>query len=248
MKKTLCIVMILTLLCLTGSVLAQTETPSEASDKIDDLKERLSTKVAELRQSAPKAIFGTISDVGVSNITVDTQQKGIKIELTDDISVAQILNGKRTDLTTDDLDENDVVSVFGDYDSTIDILKASHIFIESKNNPQRIHGFIKEIDDENYQLAIEGVDGQTYAVDIETTTDTMEAASDGTIEESGFSKLETGMFVSILGTVDDEDDSLYSADRILVIKTGKTPTPTVEEPTEAPTKKVTPTPEEEEEE
>jgi len=240
--------MILAVLCLTGSVLAQTETPGDSSDKIDDLKERLATKVAELRQSAPKAIFGTVSDVGVSNITVDTQQKGVKIELTDDIRVNQLLKGKRTDLTTDDIDENDVVSVFGDYDSTIDILKASHIFIENKDRPQRIHGFIKEIDEDNYQVELEGVDGQMYKVDIETTTDTMEATNDGTIEESGFSKLETGMFVSVLGTVDDDDDSLYSADRILVIRTGKTPTPTVEEPTVAPTKKATATPEEDEEE
>lgn len=240
--------MILAVLCLTGSVLAQTETPGDASDKIDDLKERLATKVAELRQSAPKAIFGTVSDVGVSNITVDTQQKGIKIELTDDISVAQILKGKRTNLTTDDIDENDVVSVFGDYDSTIDILKASHIFIENKNRPQRIHGFIKDIDEENFQVELEGVDGQTYTVDIEKTTDTMEAKPDGTIEDSGFSQLKTGMFVSVLGTVDEDDDALYSADRILSIKTGKTPTPTVEEPTNAPTKKATITPEEEKEE
>src|SRR5688572_27783920 len=77
----------------TATPSAGTPTPT---NKIDDLKERLATKVAELRQTQRKAIYGTIKAVSVSTFTVETATNDLKIELTDDIKVFQMIKGKRT--------------------------------------------------------------------------------------------------------------------------------------------------------
>lgn len=220
---------------LLGSIhsvtVAQTPTESDAANKIEDLKERLATKVAELRQSVPKAIYGTVTDTSVSTITVDAQTKAMKIELTDDIQVAQILKGKRTKLDAEDIDKKDIVSVFGDYDSTIDILKATKIFIEAATKPVRIHGTIEAVDRKKNTFEIKGVDGQKYTIDVEKSTDTSLWTKEDGIDESGFSKLEEGMFVSILGTPEKNNESFYTANRILAltIPGSETPTPTPEE-------------------
>lgn len=235
---------IFALLCITMLPLvnAQTatssSTPKEKIDsKVDDLKERLATRVAELRQTAPKAIYGTVSNVTVTTLTVDTQQKAMKIELTDDIEVFQILKGKRTTLSTDDIDKNDVVTITGDYDSTIDILKATTIFIESTVKTIRLHGIISEVNKSDNAFTIKGVDGQTYTIDVETTTKTNTWGSSG-LEKTGFSKLLVGQFVSILGNPDTKDETQIKALRILHLTMPGTisPTPTL---TIAPTKEAT---------
>jgi hypothetical protein len=235
---------------------AQTEAPTpteKVASKVDDLKERLATRVAELRQSAPKAINGTVSAVSVTTLTVDTQQKAMKIELTDDIKVFQIIRGKRTTLSTEDIDKNDVVTITGDYDATIDILKAKTIFIESTVKQVRLHGTISEINKSSNSFVITGVDGTKYTIDVETTTKT-NTWSGTAIEKTGFSRLVIGQFVSVLGNPDAKDETTITALRILhfTMPGTTTPTPSLEAtptatksgtPTRAvtPTRRVTPT-------
>lgn len=254
MKKTACLLALLTILAIPFAYVdAQTDTPEitpTISSKVDDLKERLATRVAELRQTSRKAIYGTVSAVTVTTLTVDTQQKAMKIELTDDIEVFQIIRGKRTTLSTDDIDKNDIVTVTGDYDATIDILKADTIFIESTVKQIRVHGIINSINKSNNSFTITGVDGEKYTIDVETTTKT-NTWDNSEIVKTGFSRLEEGQFVSVLGNPDTKDESFINASRILhFTMTGTTtPTPTLETPTSTksatPTKNVTPTPTEE---
>lgn len=256
MKKTAFFMALLTILSTPFAfVAAQTDTPEitpTISSKVDDLKERLATRVAELRQTTSKAIYGTVSAVTVTTLSVDTQQKAMKIELTDDIEVIQIIRGKRTSLSTDDIDKNDIVTVTGDYDATIDILKARTIFIESTVKQIRVHGIINTVNKNNNSFTITGIDGEKYTIDVETTTKT-NTWEDSEIVKTGFSKLEEGQFVSVLGNPDTKDESFINALRILHFSMPgtTTPTPTLEATPTAtksatPTRKATPTPTENE--
>lgn len=211
-----------------------TPIPSSIQTKIDDLKERLATKVAELRKTTPKAIYGKVTNVTVSTLTIDLGGKAVRIELTDDIKVAQVLKGKRTALSIDKVTKGDEVTVFGDYDSTLDLLKAKYIFIENDTLPQRIVGTVQTVDRTNFNFSVKGVDGQTYTVDVETTTKSNVWNKNGTIEKAGFSKVVEGSFVSVLGDTDLKKTNYLSGNRILIIN--------LVEPTPTPTKEVTPTP------
>lgn len=216
--KRLHIIVLILAMVVIPMVHAQNATPSstvEAQDKIDSLKERLATKVAELRKSIPKAVTGTVSDVSISQVTIDVGGKAIKIELPDEVEVKQIIRTKMTDLDTDDIDKNDRVTVFGSFDETLDVLTPTTVFIEPATFPKRIHGFITEIDEDDFTVTIRGLDNVSYTLDIETSTRTNGYTPADGIQKSGFSQLESGMFLSVLGTEHKTIQDRLTATRIL---------------------------------
>ncbi len=212
--------------------------PTPASDKskqIEDLKERIATKVAQLSQTQKRAIYGSVKDVSIATATIETKVKNVKIELTDDIKVVQMLKGKRTNLTTDDLSKGDLVTVFGQYDATLDILKAKVIFIESPL-PQHASGVVTGVDKVAYAITIKNSDGTVYTIDIETFTKT--SLWDGqTATKAGFSKIQIGDTVHVTGSPEKQENRI-SADRILDLL----PLTTATRPTVTATPSVAPSP------
>lgn len=211
--------------------------------QINDLKDRLATKVAELRQLQRKAIFGTVKAVSTSTATIETKTKDVKIELTDDIKIAQIIKGVRTKLTADNLDKGDQVTVFGEFDTTLDLLKAKVIFIQAAPG-ERIAGIVTDVTKADYTVSIKTPEGKSYIVDIETVTKIAVWTADRGIAKGGFSKVTVGDTIHVAGSLVPKKDNRISASRILDIGnlTGSPePTPTLTEaPT--PTTKATPKP------
>lgn len=224
MKKYLILIAIL--LATTQRVLAQDATQSS---QLDDLKARLATRVAELRSVVKRAMFGTVKNVSVASATVETSTKDIKIELDDNVTVAQIIRGKRTDLTTDQIEVGDPLTVFGTYDETLDLLKAQYIFIESTIRIQHISGAVTAVDAKNFTVTITTPEGRNIIVDIEKTTKSNAWNTTDGIFKSGFSKISVGDIVHVSGTTDPKKNDRISATSILDIgnTTGIKPTPTV---------------------
>lgn len=218
----------------TTSVFAATATPS--SEKLENLKDRLASAASQLQQSQKRAIYGTVKSTSVSTITVETATKDVKIELTDEIKVAQIIKGKRTDLTTDDIEKGDVVTVFGDYDSTLDLLKAKLIFIQAAP-PERMYGVVSDVDKKNYTITVTTPEEKSIIVDIETTTKNALWDKTSGTAKGAFSKYTPGDTVFVLATSDPKVKDRVSAIRVLDIGnlSGATPTPTP-----APTKAASP--------
>ena len=190
-------------------------TPSATNQKIEDLKDRLATKVAELRQTSRKAIYGTVKSTSITSFVVETKTKDIKIEQTDDIKVIQYLKDKRTALTSEDITKGDLVSVFGDYDTTLDLLKATIVVIQSPG-PERISGTVTARDDKEYTLTIKNPQGVTYIVDIEKSTKTrMWNREKKAQDKSGFSKIVAGNVVHIVGFPVPKKELRISAERIV---------------------------------
>jgi len=276
MKRIVLLVLILGMLTGAGRIIAAPATPSASSGQapsatptdpttkqINDLKDRLATKVAQLRQVQRRAIFGTVKSTSVSTITVSTTTKDIKIELVDEVKVIQYLNpgptgvkGQRTKLATSDIAKGDQVVVFGDYDATVDILKANVIIIQN-SIPKRIAGTISAIDKTEFTITVNATDGQSYIIDIETTTKTFAWDKDNGIQKGKFSKVNVGDAVSVVGPSPAKKGNRFSADRILDLGnlTGTAPTPTtpptgtqsptstpITTPTSTPSPKKTPTP------
>lgn len=222
---------------LAGSVMAAT-----SSAKIDDLKDRLATKVAELRQTQKKAIAGIVKETALSTFTVETPGSDMKIEKTDEIAVFQHIKGKRTTLTTEDIEKEDFVVVFGDLDTGLDLLNAKVVFIQSKPL-ERIAGVVTGIDRKAFTAMVKTPVGQEYTIDIEKTTSILQFTNDKGLVKGGFSKLAEGSTVHIVGTAVPKKEHRISALRLVDLGnlTGVTPTATAtEEPT--PTASVSATP------
>ncbi len=234
------LIIALALLLLAGPVMAQEATSPSAqtvtptkNKQVEDLKERLATKVAQLRQSERRAVYGTVKATTISTVTIETTGKDIKIELTDDIKVFQMLKGKRTALTIEDVAKNDVVTVFGEWDTAVEVLKAKVIFIQNTvDTNQRIFGTITEVKKTDYTLIVETKEKKQYTVDFETGTKTSVWTKEKGIEKGGFSKLPVGDAVLIVGSPVAKKEDRISAARILTIgpisgqSSSPTPAPT----------------------
>lgn len=222
-------------------IFAQTATPSsDKVDKLEELKDRLATVVAELRQTQRRAISGTIKSTSITTAIIETETKDLKIELIDELSVFQVVSGKRTALTVDDLATGDFVTVFGEYDTTLDLLKAKVIFIQAPL-PVLLSGTVTAIDAKAFTLTLQIKDGPAYTVDIEKTTTTRAWTGEEKIEKSGFSRVAVGNTIHIAGTPNAKQENRVSAIRILDLGnlTGATPTPTLQA-TSSATPKATP--------
>jgi len=242
MKRHLLISLLTLSLTITPSVFAQTATQSATNKKIEDLKDRLATKVAQLRQTSRRAIYGTVKSTSITSFVVETKTKDVKIELTDEIKVIQYLKGERTALTSEDIAKGDLVSVFGDYDTTLDLLKATIVVIQ-RPGPERISGTVTARDDKEYTVTIKNPQGVTYIVDIEKSTKTLlwDREKKGLVK-SGFSKIVAGNVVHIVGFPVPKKELRMSADRILDLGNLNAPTgQTTQEasPAASPTKQST---------
>lgn len=199
----------------TASSSAKTMPTATESAQLNELKERLATKVAQLRTVVRKAVYGTIKAVSITQATIETKTKDIKIELTDDVRVAQIRSGKRTALTVEDLEARDAITVFGTYDETLDLLKAQAIFIEPSAAMVRAAGTVADIDREEFTLTINTKEGRTITVDIERTTKTTTWSKEGGLAKGGFSKIAVGDTVHVVGTSAPKSENRITAARVL---------------------------------
>lgn len=215
-----------------------------ASSQLEELKIRLATKVAELRSVVKRAMYGSVKSISLTSATVETKTKDIKIELTDDVSVSQIISGKRVNLDLDTLEVKDAVTVFGTYDETLDLLKAQYIFIESAVQTTRVKGTVANVDAEEFSLIVNTAEGRSITIDIEKSTKTTIWTASGGIVKGGFSKIKVGDTVHVVGSPVAKTENHISASRILDLGniTGAAGTPSTPTATPSATLKVTATP------
>lgn len=221
------------------------QSPEDAkSQQIESLKERLATKAAQLRQIQRRAIVGMVKSTSVSTVSVETLTKEIKIELTDEIKVIQYLKGKRTILTTDDISKDDWVVVFGEYDVTLDILKAKVIVIFTPSKFIRRSGVISDIDKTTFTISLTSPENLPLAVDFEKSTQTQVWDKSKGLVKGGFSKLSIGDTIHVVGL--EAKSGNISASRIINLGnlTGAATPTTIPSPTPTltPTAKISPTP------
>lgn len=205
-------------------------TPTSSIDKkVEDLKDRIATKVAELTQSQRKAVSGTVKSVSLTTVVVESSTQEYKIELTDDLTIIQYLKGKRTKLKADVLAKDNPVSIFGTYDTTLSVLKANVIHIESPQ-PRRIHGMVKAIDRKAAAITLALSDGSEWVIDVEKSTVTNRWTSGSETEKSGFSKISEGDILHVSGTDVLKKENRINADTILDLGnlSRTTPSPTQE--------------------
>ncbi|MEK7141202.1 MAG: hypothetical protein AAB800_01500 [Patescibacteria group bacterium] len=222
----------------TPSSTPKISTTSATTKKIEDLKDRLATKVAQLRQTSRRAMHGTVTSTSITSFVVETKTKDVKIELMDEIKVIQYFKGKHTTLTTDDIAKGDIVTVFGEHDATLDLLKATIVFIQGPS-PARVSGTVTARDDTEFTLTISTPQNQSYTIDIEKATKTFAwDRQSKEIVKSGFSKIAVGATTHIVGFPVPKKENRINADRILDLGNLATPIDQVVLSTPTPTEKL----------
>lgn len=210
------------------------------NEKVDELKDKIASRVAELNLVEKRGMIGVVQSVSDTKITITDLNKKNRIIDVDEFT--KFSSGDEDDFGISDIKKGMKISVLGLYNKESARLLAR--FVNEVNIPLFLHGVISEKDDENFTVNLLTEDGTNYTVDIEKITKTS-FYSDGKLEALGFSKIETLQNALIIGFPDPKEKDRITATRIvtfpnlpknpkipIIQNTTPTPSPTKESDTE----------------
>lgn len=214
-------------------------TPFKNQEKIKELKEKVATKVAQMRIKTPRAFAGKIKSLE-ENFFVLTKRRGDqKVLILEEAKFFRLGKGERTAISFSDLKVGERVVAFGTFDRESEEFSAKIIFAHLF--PKNLNGRVTEVNLAEGILTVQNRKAGTFIIDIEVTTKIFIWEKDKGMVKSGFSKIEVGDRVHINATQILKEENRLSANRILVLPpknqdllgTSTTPSPNNLPPTEA---------------
>lgn len=196
---------------------ATTPTPSatvsQSEEQINNLKERIASRVAQLNLVEKKGIIGTVSDVSETQLTIVDMKGNNRIVDVDELTKFSSPSAKST-FGISDITKGTTVGVIGLYNKDSRRLLAR--WIDVLQLPNFYSGGILTIDKDNFTFTIATVDNQSVAIDVENITKTSLFTKTGGLVKAGFSKLSVGERIIVVGFPSEKDKNLIIASRILL--------------------------------
>lgn len=197
-----------------------TPSPSQIQKQIDDLKERIASRVAQLKLVERKGIMGTVTEVSAIQITITDVKGETRI-----IDVDELTKFKGKDsFGISDIKKGQNIGVVGLYNKQSRRILAR--VIELVDNTKFVSGFVASIDSQNFSLNIatdspqsgEASKSEQLEIEIETTTKTLTYDRESKkLVRTGFSKMVVNEAIFIVGTPVNDSNNQISADRIIVL-------------------------------
>ncbi len=222
MKKITAVLFSVFLLVAVPFSLAQTGSPSPSSStdlqEAQNLKDKIASKVAELRKKDQKAYAGTIVTISGTTVKIKTEtgmQYDVKIDK-DLTKIFTISAGQKKDSQLSNLAKNDYIIVTGPL--TDKTLTANIVYIDEQFFQGS--GKITEVNKTGFFLKVATLDKETYTLDVETFTKKyLLDAKTLSIDPTTLTKLKEGDTVEFVykKTGREQEKNRYSAQKILII-------------------------------
>jgi len=203
----------------TGTQSAQQLSPTKSVDdkEIQNLKEKIATKVAELREKNNKAVSGFVTNISGSTLTVK-DENDTEYEIKPDQALAkyyQIVRSQRNEIKFSDIKKGTFIIVLGIANDKV--INANTIYIDEMFLVKS--GKITEVDSTNFVLKVLSSDRVTYTLHVETTTkQQMINVKTLEVERAGFSKTKEGDTIHfVVKKTGIEKNNTYTAIKILTI-------------------------------
>lgn len=201
----------------TASATPKLVTPT-IDKQIQNLKDKIANKVAEMRKKDERAISGVISEIkdGIINFqTLDDQSLNVKTD--DSLTKIYLITGSvKKEQQLSDLKKDDYIIVTGPIlDKTI---SANFIYQDEQYLVKT--GKITEVNKTDYYLKVLSSGKDNYTLDFETYTKTSILNSKtGEIEKIGFSKIKEGDIIHfvIKKNSEEKEKNRFPASKILII-------------------------------
>ena len=209
----------------TKTATDSSETKEKVSDldkqeekKIEDLKDRIETKVSEKRKENNKAIAGIVEKKDKDSLTIkssDEEEYNIIIDeaLT---KYFQINKDNKQEIDFENIEKEDYIIVTGEINDK-EVL-ANFMYIDESYLIDL--GNITEINNNDYNIKILTTAKENYTLDIESyTKQLMLNLKSLEFEKMGFSKIKEGDTIHFVvkQSGQKQEDNRYSAVRILII-------------------------------
>ncbi|MBI2621518.1 MAG: hypothetical protein HYW63_02615 [Candidatus Levybacteria bacterium] len=198
---------------------AQTKTPQkiptsseaqEISDKIDELKEKVASRVAQLKLVERRGIVGTVERVSDTEITITDHNGNLRIIDVDELTKFSKESSKSFGIS--DIKKGSTLSALGLYNKDSRRLLAR--FVNEIEIPTSVVGVITQKNEKDFTITLTTEEGVDYTVDVERITKTFSYDEDG-LASSGFSKIEIRENATVLGFADAKEKNRISATRII---------------------------------
>ncbi len=182
--------------------------------QIEILKEKIATKVAEIRASEKGGVLGVVKSVAKSKLNIKTKESEIIVDYLEDTIFYSLTDAEKTETSAAKIKEGEQITAFGYFDNTKTSLSAKYIYL----TPLTIHliGKITDINKEDFTITVKEPQGNML-IDIETTSKMLQISPDKKLAKIGFSKLKIGDITHITGTPNKKEENRLSATRIITV-------------------------------
>lgn len=222
MKHT--IIFIMTILAITFIVLptgrvfaATTPTPTGSvnniEQQIDNLKDRIASRVAQLKLVDKRSVVGKVTSVSETQLTLMDTKGNVRIIDVDELTKFSSPTAKSS-FGISDITKGTLIGTIGLYNKDSRHLLAR--WVDVLQSPTIYSGAILSIDKDNFNITVETPDKEDHVVNIQDITKTSSYSSATNLTKSGFSKLQEGQRVMVIGVPDAKNSSTLLATRILV--------------------------------
>lgn len=210
-------VIMFSLLVMPVYVHGQITATASADKDIQNLKDKVATKVAELRVKNNKAISGFITDMAGNTINIRTKDDQLyEIKLDDALTkYYKVAGNGRKEIKLSDIEKGDYVIAAGVINDKS--VNANFVYIDESYIVKT--GKVTEANNSTYVLKVVTTDKDNYNLSIETTTKQQIVNSKTlVVERVGFSKIKEGDTIHfVVKQTGQEKNNTYSALKILII-------------------------------
>lgn len=190
---------------------AKTTPESAEIERIQKIKELVASKVAELKLVEKKGILGVVKEKTTTQLTLIGDNEEVKIVDIDELTKFQ-KNGDDS-FGISDVKQGQIISAIGLYNKETKRLLAR--FIEKVSNiPTTISGLVTEKDIKNFTVSMVSDTGKKL-IDVTSSTKTYSFNKETKMVKSGFSKIEIGQRIFVVGFDDLKTDDKINASRIV---------------------------------
>ncbi len=229
-KNTIIITFLFLTLLHPTAILAQTKTPitptskpsttvadkektDSLTEQISELKEKIASRVAQLKLVDKRGIIGTVSAVSDTQLTLKDTDGTLRFVDVDEITKFSSPSEKES-FGISDITTGSKVSAIGLYNKQSKRILAR--FIEVMNMPVILNGTIAEVNGTDFTVRIITEDQRDLLVDIEKITKVSNYTKTDGISKIGFTNVETGKHAIIVGFPDKKERNRVVATRVLI--------------------------------
>lgn len=215
--------MLLAIAFFGGAQLTLAATPTKApsptqninaiEQQINSLKDRIASRVAQLKLVDKRGIIGTVTDVSETQLTINDSAGNIRFVDVDELTKFSSPSAKGS-FGISDITKGSTVGVLGLYNKESRRILAR--FVDVLVMPETIHGAVGAIDKKNYTVTVIKSDNKTVLVDVGDITKTSSFTKDSGLVKAGFSKITEGERITVVGFYDKKDSNKLIASRIII--------------------------------
>lgn len=198
---------------LSPSPTLQAPTNEVLDQQINELKERIASRVAQLKLVERRGLIGTVTDVSDTQITLSDTFGNTRFTDVDELTKFSSPSSKET-FGISDIVKGSTLGILGLYNKQSQRVLAR--FVDVLVIPKNIHGVISSIDSKNFTLNIISEENVEFLVDVENITKTLSYTKKDGLARLGFSKLKENQNVIVIGFLDPKNKKHIIASRILV--------------------------------